>query len=65
MKEKIYDFIKIYYNQHGYVPSIREIQHGVGSGSSATIHYHIQKLIGEGRLATDHPKCSRAYRIVG
>ena len=64
MEEKIYDFIKTYFKQHGYVPSIREIQYGVGSNSSATIHRHVQKLIEEGKLATDHPKCSRAYRIV-
>lgn len=64
-RKTIYLFIIRYINQHGYSPSIRDIAEGVGLSSTATVHKHIEGLIEDGLLATDHPGASRAIRVVG
>ena len=39
-----------YEDQHGYAPSIREIGASLGLNSSASVHYHIEKLEAAGYI---------------
>lgn len=41
---EIYLFLIKYFKENGYAPSIREIGEGVGSSSTATIKYHLDRL---------------------
>lgn len=61
--EQVYEFIINYYNQYEYMPSIREITDGVHLKSTSSVELHIQKLLKQGKLETDHPGCARAYRL--
>lgn len=59
-------FIREYFTEHSYAPSIREIGAGVGLKSSATVHLHIEKLFDMGLLETDLEDrygAPRAFRI--
>ena len=47
---KIVSYVREYYEEHGYSPTVREIQDFVGYRSSSTTQGHIQALISEGRL---------------
>ena len=62
---KTYNFIVGYYNEHGYMPAIREICKGVNINSTATIHRHLLKLTELGYIQTEHPGSPRAFRLTG
>ena len=63
MQAAILQAIKDYIEKHGYAPSVREIGAAVGLKSSCTVHTHLQKMIDDGVLETDHPGSPRAIRI--
>lgn len=66
MKQKIYDFIVDYIQEHGYPPTVREIGSGVGLRSSSSVHAHLQKMFEDGILETDAGKSApRAIRVPG
>jgi len=48
--EKILQFIREYSEAAGQSPSFREIQHHLGVNSLSTVHYHVNKLIEQGKL---------------
>jgi repressor LexA len=50
MPEKILDFIADYHREHGFPPTVREIGKAVGLSSSSTVHFHLQRLEGQGKL---------------
>lgn len=52
-RDKILEFVISYFEEHGYCPSFREIEAGVGLKSLSSVHYHIKKMIREGILETD------------
>ena len=58
-KDKIYDFIEMYYAKNGLPPSIREICAGVGLKSTGTVKVHLDRLFEEGRI-TQEPNKSRS-----
>ena len=62
MLQAIEDCIK----EHQYPPTIREIGDMIGLKSTSSVHYHLQKLIDEGRIETDSEyREPRALRIPG
>lgn len=62
----VYEFIVRYLEQYRYPPSVRDIAEGVSLASTSTVHFHIRRLIDEGRLETDAPPGSpRALRVSG
>lgn len=61
-REAVYVFIKSFINEKGYAPSVREIGEGVGLKSNNTVHFHLEKLISEGRIEKD-PFGSRTLRL--
>ena len=40
--------IRTFTEKHGYPPTMREIGRGVGLRSSATVYWHIQRLVAKG-----------------
>ncbi len=64
---RVYHAIVEYLKQHGYPPTVREIQEMTGVKSVSTVHCQIRKLLEEGLLETDAEdgKASRAIRVPG
>ena len=49
-QKEVLDYIKSFCATNKYPPSVREICHGLGINSPATIHTHIKKLIDKGYI---------------
>ena len=60
-KQEILAFVKQFFKDNGYAPSIREIKSGVGLSSTASVHYHLKALTESGELTID-PLKNRAIR---
>jgi repressor LexA len=67
MRKIVFEYIKQYFIEHGYAPSVREIGEGVGLDSSSTVHQHLNSLMKDGYLETDRKfsGAARAYRVRG
>ena len=52
----VLDFIKRYYAEHNYPPSIREVCDGVGLNSTATVFVHLKNLESKNYLKTTNNK---------
>jgi repressor LexA len=52
----ILQFIEVYISSHGYGPSIREICSGTGLNSTATVHYHLNRLAESGSIVLEPGK---------
>lgn len=50
VEARILEFVNSYIEKNSICPSFREIAAGVGLSSTATIHNHIKRLEGEGKL---------------
>lgn len=57
-------FIRRYVSEHGYAPSVRDIQHGLTISSTSTVAYHLQKLEAGGCIARD-AGVFRSIRLTG
>ena len=64
-KDRIYDFIVQYTQEHLYPPSFKEICDGVGVGSKSTVYSHIHKLSEEGRIEIGDFSQPRCIKLVG
>jgi repressor LexA len=65
-RQKMFDFIVSYIEQHGYPPTIREIGEGVNLKSTSSVHAHLLKMADEGMIETDEGfGVPRAIRIPG
>lgn len=53
-RDQIVAFIRDFYEERGYWPSIREISKGVGLNSPGSAHRQLAKLIEEGRVRREH-----------
>ncbi len=70
--EEVLNAIKYYFDEHAYVPSIREIGDLTGLRSTSSVHVHMDKLFRLGVIETDleHDETAtngspRAYRLKG
>ena len=61
-RQEILAYIKSFYRNRGYAPSVREIMDGVGLRSTASVHYHMNALRDSGELTIDQYK-NRAIRM--
>lgn len=52
----ILSFIRSYIRDHGYGPSVREICSETGLTSTATVHYHLKRLVEAGELVMETGK---------
>lgn len=64
LRKEIYMYIVSYIKLVGYAPSITEISERVDAGR-ATVLKHINQLIDDCLLKTNHPSTDRAYAPVG
>lgn len=64
MQEKILEFCKAYFKEHGYAPTIREIASGVGLKSTSSTMVWMDKMYDGGVIASEHRGFPRAFRIV-
>lgn len=58
----VYHFILKYYRRHRYMPSTRDIADGLEI-SLTTARKHINLLLDNGVLVSEHPTEQRAYRL--
>lgn len=49
-QQEVYDFIRLFIEDNGYSPTIREIAEGIMLASSSTVHAHVNSLIRKGYL---------------
>ena len=59
-REKIIDFIRDFYDDRGYTPTVRDIQKGCGLSSTAVVQYHLKVLESEHQIERD----SRVFRSI-
>lgn len=64
LRREIYMYVVSYFKLVGYAPSVSEICEKVDA-SRATIWRHLNQLIDDGLLRTNHPSTDRAYTPVG
>lgn len=50
-QQDVYDFVRLYIENNGYGPSIREIANNLMMASVSTAHTHVEKLILKGYLS--------------
>ncbi|AUO15619.1 transcriptional repressor LexA [Clostridium taeniosporum] len=60
---EIYEFLKVYIENKGYPPSVREICEAVSLRSTSTVHGHLKRLEKKGLIRRD-PTKPRALEIV-
>lgn len=64
LRKEIYMYIVSYIKLVGYAPSVTEISERVDAGR-ATVWKHINQLVDDDLLRTNHPSTDRAYAPVG
>ncbi|ENZ02070.1 LexA repressor [Clostridium thermobutyricum] len=62
-QSQIYEFLKVYTENKGYPPSVREICEAVSLKSTSTVHGHLKRLEKKGLIKRD-PTKPRALEIV-
>ncbi|MBS5937543.1 transcriptional repressor LexA [Clostridium sartagoforme] len=62
-QREIYDFLKVYTENKGYPPSVREICEAVNLRSTSTVHGHLKRLEKKGLIKRD-PTKPRALEIM-
>ena len=61
-RERIYTFIRKFYREHDYAPTVRDILKGCSLSSTAVIQHHLNVLEKEGRIHRD-PEVFRSIRL--
>ncbi len=61
---EIYNYIKSYFDEHGYAPTVREIVAGTSMKSPSSVQMHLERLFRLGYLESEAPAGSpRAFRL--
>ncbi|MBR3624689.1 MAG: transcriptional repressor LexA [Selenomonadaceae bacterium] len=63
-QKEIFEFIKLFFEENGYSPSVREICKATNLRSSSTVHGYLKKLESEGLITRNH-LTPRAIKIAG
>ena len=63
-QQVILDFIREFTDEHGYPPTVRDIQYGCDISSTSVVAYNLDILKREGLLRRD-PQVSRGLEVVG
>jgi repressor LexA len=61
-RERIYTFIRKFYREHDYAPTVRDILRGCRISSTAVVQHHLNVLEKEGRIQRD-PEVFRSIRL--
>lgn len=59
-RQKIFDFIREFYDDHGYAPTIRDIQKGCELSSTAVVQHHLKVLEADHQINRD----SKVFRSI-
>ncbi len=62
-KQKIINFIKKSFDEHGVYPTLNEIKEAVGLNTVSTVHKHIKDLVESGQLESDEISNFRLPKI--
>lgn len=62
-RQRVYEAIEQHTLQHGYAPTVRELQVMVGLASPATVQAHLDNLEADGRITRSAGK-QRTIRLV-
>jgi len=62
-QQRILDFLRHYLQEHGYPPSVRDIQQGCGISSTSVVHYNLRVLQQQGYLHRS-PDVSRGIELL-
>lgn len=60
----VFDFIDHYYADHRVPPTFREIAEGVEIPSLSSVHYHVNKLVDDGRCTFVSPVDRRSRNVI-
>ncbi len=63
-QQKVLDYIRLFTQQHGYPPSVRDICQGLEMKSTSTAHGYLERLEKQGYIRRD-PAKTRAIELVG
>ena len=63
MQRKVYDYLRDYQREHGFIPAIRDICAAMNLKSSSTAHFHLKNLQKAGLIAIEAGK-SRAITLL-
>ena len=61
-RERIYAFIRKFFREHDYAPTVRDILRGCSLSSTAVVQHHLNVLEKEGRIHRD-PEVFRSIRL--
>lgn len=64
-KQRVLEAVILFFKKHGYSPTIREICDLTGLTSTSSVHYHISRLVAEGKLNIGDYKSSRTITVPG
>lgn len=64
-QQRILDFLRDFYDERGYPPSIREIVNACGISSTSVVDYNLRILQERGYIRRDGPKLSRGIELLG
>lgn len=59
-RQKVIDFIREFYDEHGYAPTVRYIQKGCDLSSTAVVQHHLKVLENEHQIERD----SKVFRSI-
>ena len=63
-RQKIFQFIRDFLDEHGYAPTVRDIVKGCSLSSTAVVQHHLNVLEREGHIRRD-PEVFRSIRLTG
>jgi repressor LexA len=61
-REHIIEYIHVFFDEHGYAPTVRDILKGCGISSTAVVQHHLDVLQRDGRIQRD-PEVFRSIRL--
>ena len=61
-RERIFNFIRDFFNRRGYAPTVRDIVKGCSLSSTAVVQHHLNVLEREGRIRRD-PEVFRSIQL--
>jgi len=61
-EREVLEFIRLFYQAHGFPPTVRQIAEGMGLSSTASAHYYLKRLEHKGAIQR-HPKMSRSLKL--
>lgn len=62
MSNEVLSYLETFITEHGYAPSVREIQHQFGWASQDTAQRRLRSLVDEGKIERVGPRAIRLLK---